>query len=68
MDATGRTEGMLEALTQLLDLEGFEVVEAAQDRGKKVRRLAVVPTEVEGRGAVPALRSGDGRAARLPRP
>ena len=68
MRATGRAEGALEALTGLLDLEGFEVVASEEDSGKKIRRLAVVPTDV-GRGrVVPALRSGDGRAARLPRP
>ena len=48
MDETARTEGVLEALTGLLDLEGFEVVETAEDRARKVRRLAVVPTEVVG--------------------
>jgi transposase len=30
-------------LTELLDLEGFEVVEAASDRAAKLRRLTVVP-------------------------
>ena len=38
----------LEAVTSLLDLEGFEVVEATEDRGKRVRRLTVVPTDVAG--------------------
>ena len=33
----------LEAVTSLLDLEEFEVVEATQDRGKKLRRFTVVP-------------------------
>ena len=32
--------------TDLLDLDGFEVVEAASDRAGKVRRLTVVPTGV----------------------
>jgi transposase len=40
----------LRTLTELLDLEGFEVVEAAADRTAKVRRLTVVPT-----GAAAAL-------------
>jgi len=35
-------------LTELLDLDGFEVVEASSDRGRKVRRLAVVPVEAAG--------------------
>ena len=35
-------------LTGLLDLEGFEVVGASEDRGGKVRRLVVVPTDVAG--------------------
>jgi transposase len=48
MDATDRVESELAALTALLDLEGFEVVEAAHDRGTKVRRLAVVPTDLAG--------------------
>src|SRR4051812_34398989 len=48
MDATGRSEGELATLTGLLDLEGFEVVEAAEDRAKKVRRLAVAPADVAG--------------------
>jgi transposase len=34
----------LETLTELLDLKGFEVVDAASDAGKKLRRLTVVPT------------------------
>jgi transposase len=34
----------LRTLTELLDLDGFEVVEAASDRGAKLRRLTVVPT------------------------
>ncbi len=42
------TAAELRAITSLLDLEGFEVVEAAEDRGRKVRRLAVVPTGVAG--------------------
>jgi len=33
----------LRTLTELLDLEGFEVVEAASDRAAKLRRLTVVP-------------------------
>jgi transposase len=48
MDATDRAEGVLEALTGLLDLDGFEVVEAAEDRAEKVRRLAVAPMDVAG--------------------
>ena len=36
--------GELRTLTELLDLDGFEVVDAASDRAGKVRRLAVVPT------------------------
>jgi transposase len=48
MDATGRSEGELATLTGLLDLEGFEVVEAAEDRARKVRRLTVVPTDMAG--------------------
>jgi transposase len=39
MDATG-----YETLTDLLDLDGFEVVEAAAVRAEKLRRLTVVPT------------------------
>src|SRR3954453_13302225 len=50
MDATSQAEERLRTLTGLLDLEGFEVVEAVEDRGRKVRRLAVVPTELGGRG------------------
>src|SRR5215218_9655471 len=48
MDATARAEGALGMLTGLLDLDGFEVVETAEDRATKVRRLAVVPTDVAG--------------------
>ena len=48
MDATARAEGGLAMLTGLLDLDGFEVVEVAEDRAAKVRRLAVVPTDVAG--------------------
>jgi transposase len=48
MDATGRAERGFETLTGLLDLEGFEVVEAAHDRAAKVRRLTVAPTEAAG--------------------
>jgi transposase len=44
MDATARAEGALGMLTVLLDLEGFEVVGAAEDRATKARRLTVVPT------------------------
>ncbi len=33
----------LRTLTELLDLDGFEVVEAAADRAAKLRRLTVVP-------------------------
>lgn len=40
----------LRTLTELLDLDGFEVVEAESDRAAKLRRLTVVPT-----GAVAAL-------------
>lgn len=49
MDASGRAEGRPSTLTALLDLDGFEVVEAAEDRGRKVRRLVVVLTELIGR-------------------
>ena len=42
MDATIKAEERLAALTGLLDLEGFEVVEASEDRARKVRRQAVV--------------------------
>ena len=35
--------GELRTLTELLDLDGFEVVAAESDRANKVRRLAVVP-------------------------
>ena len=38
----------METLSELLNLEGFEVVEAAAEAGRKVYRLAVVPTEVVG--------------------
>jgi len=50
MDATfkARHESELATLTGLLDLDGFEVVEAAHDRGKRVRRLTVVPTDPAG--------------------
>jgi transposase len=34
----------LETLTELLDLDGFEVVDVASDAGKKHRLLTVVPT------------------------
>jgi transposase len=34
----------LRTLTELLDLNGFEVVHAASDRSTKVRRLTVTPT------------------------
>ena len=33
-------------LSELLDLEGFEVVEVSSDRGGKLRRLTVVPTRI----------------------
>ena len=36
--------GELRTPTELLDLDGFEVVAAESDRANKVRRLAVVPT------------------------
>src|SRR5829696_1119632 len=45
MDASGGADRELDTLTDLLDLGGFEVVEAAHDRPAKVRRLTVVPTE-----------------------
>ncbi len=48
MDAIHRADSPLEMLTVLLDLDGFEVVEAAQDRGRKARRLTVVPTDAAG--------------------
>ena len=51
MDMRGaacRAEERLAVLTGLLDLEGFEVVEASEDRARKVRRLAVVPTDAAG--------------------
>ena len=38
----------LETLSALLNLEGFEVVEAAADAVRKVYRLAVVPKELVG--------------------
>ena len=48
MGATGSAEERLSTLTGLLDLDGFEVVDAAEDRAAKVRRLTVVPTDVVG--------------------
>ncbi len=48
MDASGGAERELDTLTDLLDLEGFEVVEAAHDRAAKLRRLTVAPTEAAG--------------------
>lgn len=50
MDAIGKAEreSELVTLTGLLDLDGFEVVEAAHDRGKKTRRLTLVPTDPAG--------------------
>ena len=36
------------ALTELLDLDGFEVVEAASDRSSKLRRLTVTPIAIAG--------------------
>jgi len=33
-------------LTELLDLEGFEVVDATADRGNKLRRLTITPTAI----------------------
>jgi len=48
MEATCGAERELATLTGLLDLEGLEVVEASEDRARKVRRLAVVPTGVAG--------------------
>ena len=48
MDATAQAERALGMLTGLLDLDGFEVVEAAEDRARKARRLTVAPTEVAG--------------------
>lgn len=41
-------ESQLGTLTELLDLDGFEVVEAASDRAAKVRRLTVAPAQVAG--------------------
>lgn len=38
----------LETLSALLNLEGFEVVEAVPDPGRRVYRLVVAPTEVVG--------------------
>jgi transposase len=38
----------VQTLSGLLNLEGFEVVEAAPDAGGKVYRLVVVPTELVG--------------------
>jgi transposase len=38
----------LRTLSELLDLDGFEVVEASSDRGAKLRRLTVVPMELAG--------------------
>ena len=48
MGATGSAEARLSTLTGLLDLDGFEVVGAAEDRATKVRRLTVVPADVVG--------------------
>lgn len=36
----------LSTLSELLDLDGFEVVEVVSDRGVKLRRLTVTPTQV----------------------
>jgi transposase len=47
----------LRTLTDLLDLDGFEVVEATSDRATKARRLTVVPT-----GTVAAMCPGCGAA------
>src|SRR5438105_10430359 len=44
MRSAAASEIELRTLTELLDLEGFEVVEAASDRAAKLRRLTVVPT------------------------
>jgi transposase len=38
----------VETLSGLLNLDGFEVVEAAADQGRKVYRLVVVPEELVG--------------------
>jgi len=38
----------LRTCNELLDLDGFEVVEVASDRKAKLRRLTVVPTEAAG--------------------
>lgn len=48
MDASGGAERELDTLTDLLDLDAFEVVEAAHDRAVRVRRLTVVPMELVG--------------------
>src|SRR5215207_6899184 len=50
MDASGGAdrERELRTLSDLLDLDAFEVVEAAHDRAAKVRRLTVVPSEAAG--------------------
>ena len=48
MDAVDRPGSGLDTLTTLLDLDGFEVVEATADRGRRVRRLTVVPTDAAG--------------------
>ena len=48
MDAIDHLGDGLDTLTTLLDLDGFEVVEAAEDRGRRVRRLTVVPTDAAG--------------------
>jgi transposase len=36
-------------LTELLDLDGFEVVDASAERSSKLRRLTVTPTAIAGR-------------------
>jgi transposase len=38
----------LQTVSGLLNLDGFEVVEAARDEGKKIYRLVVVPTATVG--------------------
>jgi transposase len=48
MEDRAMDQSRLSTLTELLDLDGFEVVEAASDRAAKVRRLTVVPTQVAG--------------------
>ncbi len=48
MDATLGLDERLRTLTGLLDLEGFEVVEATEDRSTKTRTLTVVPTDLLG--------------------